>query len=342
MKKWGFGLIGCGAIADIHLQAIAEIEHAHIVGVASRNEGRARETAERFNCAWTTDYHELLQRPDIDFVCVTTSSGTHGSIGMEVLKMGKHLIVEKPIAMTSHEADAMIQLAKQKNLVLSVVSQNRFLEHHQLIKEVLLESRLGKLLLVEISRPYYRDQQYYDSADWRGTIANDGGALMNQGIHSIDILLWLAGGVSSVIGRVATQTHRMEAEDIGLALLTFQSGAFASIMCSTSMVPGFSPTLHLYGEKGSIKVDGSRISHWSVPGMDPPEHLLQSATVRSSASDPRNVSHTEHKLQILDVMAAAQESRVPAVTGEAGRDAVRLIELIYQSSASDGKTINMS
>ncbi|WJH37378.1 Gfo/Idh/MocA family oxidoreductase [Paenibacillus sp. CC-CFT747] len=189
-----------------------------------------------------------------------------------------------------------------------------------------------------MSRPYYRDQSYYDSADWRGTLAEDGGALMNQGIHSIDLLLWMAGKVSSVIGRVATQTHRMEAEDIGLALLTFQNGAFASVMCSTSMVPGYDPTFHLYGEKGSIKIEGTRIVHWSVPGVPLPD-LDDLSEAGSSASNPRNVSHTYHKQQIMDVIGAIREGRSPAVTGEDGRDAVRLIELIYASSASDGKVM---
>ncbi|WNQ12406.1 Gfo/Idh/MocA family oxidoreductase [Paenibacillus aurantius] len=334
----GFGLIGCGAIADVHLKAMADTDGARIVEVASRDRSKAQQTGERFGCSWTTDYTQLLKRPDIDVVCVCTSSGSHGSIGRDVLKAGKHLIVEKPIAMTAAEASAMIELARQSGLVLSVISQSRFNEHHRLVKQVLEEGRLGKLLLLEISRPYYRDQSYYDSADWRGTLAEDGGALMNQGIHSIDLLLWMAGKVSSVIGRVATQTHRMEAEDIGLALLTFQSGAFASVMCSTSMVPGYDPTFHLYGEQGSIKIEGTRIVHWSVPGVPLPDldHLSEAG---SSASNPRNVSHTYHKQQIMDVIGAIREGRPPAVTGEDGRDAVRLIELIYASSASEGKAM---
>ncbi|WJH37049.1 Gfo/Idh/MocA family oxidoreductase [Paenibacillus sp. CC-CFT747] len=135
----GFGLIGCGAIADVHLKAMADTDGARIVEVASRDRSKAQQTGERFSCSWTTDYTQLLQRPDIDVVCVCTSSGSHGSIGRDVLKAGKHLIVEKPIAMTAAEASAMIEMARQSGLVLSVISQSRFNEHHRLVKQVLEE-----------------------------------------------------------------------------------------------------------------------------------------------------------------------------------------------------------
>lgn len=338
-KKWGFGLIGCGAIADMHLQAIAGIEQASIVAVASRSADRARETGERFGCEWTADYRELLRRPDIDVVCVTTSSGSHGPIGRDVLKAGKHLVVEKPIAMTAAEAEDLIRLADRSGLVLSVISQSRFQEHYRLTKRMLDEGGLGKLLLVEVSRPFYRDQKYYDSADWRGTIAEDGGSLMNQGIHSIDLLLWMAGEVGSVIGRVATQTHVMEAEDIGLALLTFRSGAFASVMCSTSMTPGYSPTFNVYGEKGSIRIDGSQIVEWSVPGVPAPD-LTPTEDGNSGASNPMNISFAYHQRQLEDVIEAIRDGRPPAVPGEAGRDAVKLIELVYRSSAGNGISLD--
>ncbi|HZG76956.1 MAG TPA: Gfo/Idh/MocA family oxidoreductase [Paenibacillus sp.] len=338
MKRWGFGLIGCGAIADVHLKALAELDRARIVGVSSRTEERARSTGGQWKCGWTTDYRKLLADPEVEIVCVTTSSGTHGPIGLEAIRAGKHLVVEKPIAMTSAEAEAMVMEAERNGVTLSVIAQNRFYDHHRWIKRVVEEGRIGKLLLAEISRPYYRTQAYYDSADWRGTIAEDGGALMNQGIHSIDLLLWIAGGVRSVNGRTATLTHRMEAEDLGLAILTMENGAFATVMCSTSMAPGFEPTFHLYGEKGAIRVEGSRVVHWSVPDVPLPDSL-QHLESKSSAADPRNVSHQYHQLQLLDVMDAIEAGRAPLVTGRDGMAAVRLIEMIYRSSGSDGLSI---
>lgn len=335
MKTWGFGVIGCGSIADVHMKAIGEIENAKLVAVSSRKEERAREVARQLGCGWSTDYHQLLNNPDIDIVCVTTGSGSHGTIGLDALRAGKHVLVEKPIAMTSAQASAMIRLAEENGLVLSVVSQTRFAEHHKLAKRVIDEGKLGKLLLVEISRPFYRTQEYYDSADWRGTLAEDGGALMNQGIHSIDLLLWMAGKVKTVTGRVATQTHRMEAEDMGLALLTFENGAFATVMCSTSIVPGLPPSLHLYGEKGSIQIKGQDIAHWTVPDVPLPEYTKDGA-IGGGAKDPRNISSKYHQLQIIDFIEAVRNGRKPIVQGEEGKDAVRLIELIYKSSAQGG------
>lgn len=335
MKKWGIGLIGCGSIADVHLEALLGIDHARIVAVASRNEQRARGTSERYTCLWTTDYQDILKNPDIDIVCITTGSGSHGRIGMESLHAGKHVFVEKPIAMSANEASAMIRLAEERQLTLSVVSQTRFFPHHQLLKRTIEAGHIGNLLLVEVSRPFYRTQAYYDEADWRGTKAEDGGALLNQGIHSIDLLLWLAGKVKSVAGRTATQTHHMESEDMGLAMLTMENGGFATLMCTTSAVPGFPPSINVFGEKGTIKIVGQEITHWTVPGIPLPN--FESDKISGNAgADPRNLNSAYHSMQIIDFIESVSQRRKPAVTGEAGRDAVRLIELIHRSSEQGG------
>jgi UDP-N-acetyl-2-amino-2-deoxyglucuronate dehydrogenase len=335
MKKWGFGLIGCGSIADVHLQAISSIDQARIVTVASRAEQRARNTSEKYACGWTTDYQEILENRDIDIVCITTGSGSHGRIGTEALHAGKHVLVEKPIAMSANEASSMIRLANEKQLTLSVVSQTRFFPHHQLLKRTIEEGHIGNLLLMEVSRPFYRPQAYYDEADWRGTKANDGGALLNQGIHSIDLLLWLAGKVKSVAGRTATQTHHMESEDMGLAMLTMENGGFATLMCTTSAIPGFPPSINVYGEKGTIKIVGQEITHWTVPGISLPNYENGNKSGNAGA-DPRNLNSAYHSMQIIDFIESVSQKRKPAVTAEAGREAVRLIELIHRSSEQGG------
>lgn len=329
MKTWKFAVIGCGAIGDFHLQAIREIDGAEIVGVSSRREERAREVGEREGCLWTTDYHELLDHPEVDIVCLTSSSGSHASIGLDVLNAGKHLLVEKPIAMTAEEADRLVQLADEQSLTLAVVSQQRFQKQHQWVKQALSEERLGRLLYVDVACPFLRTQEYYNQADWRGTLAEDGGAFMNQGIHSIDLMLWFAGSVKSVFGKVATRTHEMEAEDLGAALLTFENGAIGTLMSSTSIQPGFSRHLHLFGEKGTIKLEGTDIVHWTVPGV--PEPQLESQTSGGGVTDPMSISTEDHKLQIIDLIESLNEGRPSAVTGEDGRRPVRLIEGIYES-----------
>jgi UDP-N-acetyl-2-amino-2-deoxyglucuronate dehydrogenase len=331
MAAWGFGIIGCGSVADFHIEAISQIEDAKIVVVSSRNAAKAQAIAQQEGCDWVTDYHELLSRTDVDIVCVTTSSGSHAQIGLDVLNAGKHLVLEKPIAMNSQDATMLVRTAKERGVILSVISQRRFEAQNQAIKRVLDEGALGKLLLAEVSLPYYRTQAYYDSAEWRGTIAEDGGVLMNQGIHSLDLLLWFAGKVQSVFGQTATQTHQMEAEDLGLAILQFSNGAFGTILASTSIQPGFAATINLYGEKGTIKLEGSSIVHWTVPGWNEPNWTQ--ADTYGGVSDPRSIVSDFHQSQFLDVMTSIETGMEPLITGEDGLRAVQLVEAIYESAA---------
>jgi len=332
MKTRSIAVIGSGSIADQHLGAIKEIGHARLAGVYSRSADKAKKVGEREKCRWTVDYRDLLRDPEVDIVDIVTSSGSHSSIAIEALQAGKHVLVEKPMAMTTVEADRMLALARSKGLMLGVVSQRRFEDQHEAVKKVLDSGAIGKLLLAEVSCPYFRDQAYYDSADWRGKIATDGGAIMNQGIHSVDLMLWFAGPAKTVQGKTATQTHRMEAEDLALAILTFENGAFGTIMASTSIQPGFTPCLNLYGEKGSIKLDGASIVHWTVPGVPKPD--FGEAQASAAVRGPLLSSFKMHQRQILDVLAAIEEKRAPRVSGEDGRRAVRLIEGLYESSKS--------
>lgn len=339
MKRWNFGLIGCGSIAEFHMSAIRELDHARLAMVSDRKRARAEEIGEREQCRWVTDYTELLASPEVDIVCLTTSSGTHASIGMEVLQAGKHLLVEKPMAMTAEEAEQMNRLAAEKGLVIGVISQRRFEPQHQYTYEAVRSGKLGRLLMVEAGCPFYRTQEYYDSAPWRGTVDQDGGAVMNQGIHTIDLMLWIAGGVKSVFAKAATKTHRMEAEDIGAALLEFENGAFGQYLASTSLQPGFPPYLRVYGEHGAIKVEGTSIVHWSVPDLPEPK-LDSDGSSGGGASDPLSIPNLYHRMQIADFLAALSEGRAPAVTGEDGMQAVRLVQAIY-CSAQEGKEITL-
>ncbi|QNK55794.1 Gfo/Idh/MocA family protein [Paenibacillus sp. PAMC21692] len=331
MKTWNFGIIGCGSVADFHMEAIRQIEGASLTVVSSRNEDIAKATAEREGCAWTTDYRQLIRREDVDIVCVTTSSGSHARIGLDVLNAGKHVVIEKPIAMSANDAAELVRTAKERGVTLSVISQRRFEVQHQAVKRVLEEGALGKLLLVEMSLPFYRTQAYYDSADWRGTISEDGGALMNQGIHSLDLLLWFAGGVRSVFGQVATQTHKMEAEDLGLAILQFDNGAFGTIMASTSIQPGFAAAINLYGELGTIKLEGNSIVHWTVPDRNKPTWIHSDAY--GGVTDPRSIPSDFHQSQLIDIISSIETGGSPLVTGEDGLRAVQLVEAIYESAA---------
>lgn len=338
VKTWGIGIIGCGAIADVHIKAIEEIENARLTAVSSRTEEKARATGEKHNCFWSTDYRALLAREDVDIVCLTTSSGSHAELGKAVIEAGKHLIVEKPISVKLEDAEEMIGLAKERQVKLSVISQNRYKAPGRLAKQMLEQGKLGKLLFIQAITFFYRTQDYYDSADWRGTLSEDGGALLNQGIHMIDLLLWMGGPVRSVFGKTATQTHEMEAEDIGLATVTFANGAFGAITSSTSFKPGFPPELHIYGEKGTIRLSGSGVSTWEIDGVPMPDELKTDPTKGSEGgSNPMDISHQYHREQIKDMIEAVAEDREPGVTGEDGKNALKLIRAIYDSNQSSAE-----
>jgi len=330
MKRLGVAVIGSGTIAEMHVAAIQAIPHARLAGVYSRTAEKANKLAERGGCRGTTDWRDYLKDREVDVVDIVTSSGSHAEIALAALESGKHVLVEKPMAMKPEDASAMIARAETRGLTLGVVSQRRFEEQHQAVKKVLEGGGLGKLLLVEVSCPYYRTQAYYDSADWRGKIETDGGALMNQAIHSVDLMLWFAGPARSLVGKIATQTHRIEAEDLALGIVTFAGGAFGTVMASTNIQPGFSPALNLYGEKGTIKLDGAAIAHWTVPGVLKPD--FGTAQASAGVADPKLSSHRHHQRQIEDVLAAIEEKRPPLVTGEDGRRAVALVQGLYDSA----------
>jgi UDP-N-acetyl-2-amino-2-deoxyglucuronate dehydrogenase len=233
--------------------------------------------------------------------------------------------------MTPSDAGQMIAAAAARGVVLSVISQRRFEPVHQAVKRTMDSGALGRLLMCEVSCPYFRTQDYYASADWRGTVVDDGGALMNQSIHSVDLMLWLAGPAREVYGRTATQTHRMEAEDLAVAVVHFASGAFGSVMASTSIRPGFLPTIGLYGEAGTIKLEGAEVIHWTVPGVAaPPSGGPASAAVQG----PALPSHEYHRAQLADVLSALATGHPPAVTGADGRRAVEFVDGVYRSAAA--------
>ncbi len=341
-KTWGFAIVGTGMIAEFHAKAIAGLTNGRLAGIAGSSEEKARSFADQIgaDCMAVGDYSRLLASPEIDIVCVATPSGSHFAIGVDVLRAGKHLILEKPMAMTVEEADELIALAEGNSMRLAVISQRRFEPPYQLAKRMLDEGRLGRLLFIEAQTPFYRSQAYYDSAAWRGTVAQDGGALMNQAIHQIDLMLWFAGPCTSIFGKTATQTHDMEAEDIGIALATFASGAYGVVTGSTSLLPGFPPAVKLYGEHGTIWIEGNRIAHWTVPGIEAPSGTDEASP--EGGSDPKAISPVNHRTQMADMTEAIACGRPPLVGGKEGREALRFIQAVYDSSRTGQEVRLMS
>ena len=328
----GVAVIGCDGIGQTHARAFRELAGARLIGVSSRDAGKARRVGEAEGTAHTTDAAALIADPRVQLVSIATSSGSHAALALAALEAGKHVVVEKPLAMTSAEGRAIIAAAAQRRLTLSVIFQRRFETTFQAVARAVAAGALGRLLLVEASCPYFRPQSYYDSAPWRGTIADDGGARMNQGSHLVDLLLWIGGPARRVSGQMATQTHRMEAEDLAMAVVNLQNGALATLLASTSLAPGFPHALNVYGQRGCIRTEGGAVSHWGVTGAAPPPAAVNSA----GAASPGGAfwSLDQHRAQLADVLDAIRRGRPPAVTGEDGLRAVALVEAVYRSANS--------
>jgi len=266
-------------------------------------------------------------------------SGQHAEVGLRAVKAGKHLAVEKPVDVTLEAADRLIGAARDAGVALTVISQHRFdaglIEARRLIDE----DALGRLVLGEASTKWYRSQAYYDSAAWRGTWAMDGGSLLNQGIHYVDLLRWCMGPVAEVTAVCTTQAHQIEAEDTSLAIVRFTSGAVGTIMSSTAAFPGFPQRLEITGTKGTVIVeDGQLVSRAFEDDAQPVDGGPRLGA--GAAADPAVLDFSGHAAQLADLLAAIDEGRAPAVDGEAGRAALEIVCAVYESSRS-GRTVTL-
>lgn len=330
MKR--FGIIGCGRIAPRHADSLAEIDGTKLVQVCDVLEARARYFAEKYNTAYCLDYHELLSNPDVDIVNICTPSGLHAEMAIAALKAGKHVIVEKPMAMNVDDADRMISMAKEMNRKLCIVLQNRYNLPMQDFYKAVRDGIIGRILLGSVTVRWYRPQEYYNDG-WHGTKSMDGGALMNQSIHHIDALQWLVGvPVKSVFAYTATLAHQMEAEDVGVVTVRFENGALATIEGSTVTYPqNLEASVALFGEKGSLKVGGTALNRkvfWKVAGEI--EHEKEMLT--REEVDPPSVYGASHRHVLEDMIFAIDEDREPQTNGAEGRKSLVLVSAMYESA----------
>ncbi|MCR4426519.1 MAG: Gfo/Idh/MocA family oxidoreductase [Firmicutes bacterium] len=335
----GFAVIGCGAIARMHLESIVSIPSAKLVAVADTVLQRAEAVSREFGCDAYTNYRKVLERPDVRVVCIITPSGARREIALEAAAAGKHIIVEKPVEITVDRVDDIIQACDRAGVVLSGIFQFRFKPAWKFVKRAIDDGRLGKLVLGDAYNKWFRTQEYYDSSGWRGTWALDGGgALMNQGIHLVDLLLWMMGDAEQVTAYMGTLAHsRIEVEDTAVAVVKFKNGALGVIEGTTSVFPGYPMKMELHGTNGTVGLQGDWISDWSVRETTDAEQsevtkLLVPVSTQSTASDPKQTDPTWHRLQIQDVVESILAGREPSVTGREGRRSVELINAIYKSA----------
>ena len=323
----GFGIVGCGMIADFHAQALRSIAGARLIGVTDVSFAGAQIFAEKHGVTAYESYEEMLKDDAVRAVCICTPSGYHAELAKSALLAGKHTAVEKPIAMTASDADSVIEAAKKSGKLLTVISQLRFSKDAIRLKEAVQNGSLGQIRFCNLSMKYWREESYYAGNSWKGSRLLDGGVLMNQGIHGIDLLRYVIGGVA-VIGSVTDRMyHKIEAPDTALALLRYDCGALGTLEATTAAFPGFDLNLEIIGEKGYAVFTQERLTSLVIDGE---ERITAVATPRlGTASDPAAVGWHNHALQFENFVEAIRGLAPLAVRGEDGREAVRLISDIY-------------
>ncbi len=332
-KTAGIGLIGCGMIADWHANAVSKISAARLVGVTDLNKEARLSFAGRYGVRAFDSVEEMLAYNEIDILNICTPSGLHAPLSIKAANAGKHVIIEKPMALNLKEADEVIAACRKNNVKMEVISQLRFTDAVGKLKNAVDEGLLGRLISGDVYMKYYRSQEYYDRGGWRGTMKMDGGgALMNQGIHGIDLLLHVMGPVKSVFANTRTLARKIEVEDTAAALLEFENGALGVIQGTTSIFPGSPRRLEICGDRGTITLEEDTITGWSIEGRELPKDVALGHTKASSASNPAGMGLEGHILQIADMVGAVMEDRRPLVDEHEGRKPIELIMAIYESS----------
>jgi predicted dehydrogenase len=342
-RAHGIGIVGAGVIAATHAAAIAAVPGARLVAVTDVVPERAIAFAGSHGCAAEPSLDALLARDDIDVVSVCVPSGLHAEVGIQAAAAGKHLVVEKPIDVSLAAADLLIDAADTAGVTMTVISQHRFDAGLVELRGLIDDGALGRLLVGEASTKWYRSQAYYDSGPWRGTWALDGGSLMNQGIHYVDLLRWTMGPVTEVSAIYGTQDHQVEVEDTALAVLRFSSGAMATVVSSTVVFPGFAQRLEVSGTGGTVVVEDGEIARRALTAGSPEPglrgtRLPRPSAVEGAAANAAALGVASHAAQIADLLAAVEQGREPLVTGRSGRDALEVVCAVYES-AREGRPV---
>jgi UDP-N-acetyl-2-amino-2-deoxyglucuronate dehydrogenase len=340
MKTRGIGIVGTGAIAIKHAQAIDEIKSAKLLGLFNPSPKSAEAARTRFSAPVFSDFDQFLGVEGLDVVCICTPSGMHLEPGLAAVQAGKHLMVEKPIEINVSRADQLIEAAEQKGVKLAVIFQNRFSPDYQRLKTAVDEGVFGRLLMGNAYVNWFRNEAYYSTSNWKGTLkADGGGALINQGIHTIDLLLDLMGDVKSVYGQVQTTLYPIEGEDLGAALVNFNNGALGNITSATALYPGYPERIEIFGTEGSAILEGGRLIAWNVRDQ-PPLELGASLAQGSGSSDPNAIGIQLHLDQWNLFLDALDNGQNVVVDGKTARKSVELICAIYESSRR-GMAVNL-
>lgn len=344
----GFAIVGCGMIARFHVRALQEIPGVRVAALVSRSDDSAHKLLAETQlppCPVFRSVEEAVKAPGVDAVVITTPSGAHREPALVAAAAGKHVVVEKPLEITGPRCQAIIDACDAAGVKLCTIFPSRFGHANLALKSAVEAGKFGRLTLGETTCKWWRTQQYYDEGGWKGTQALDGGgALMNQAIHNVDLLLWMMGDATHVSGFTATLAHeRIEVEDTAVAVIRFKSGALGVIQATTSVHPGYPKTIAVHGDRGSVVIEQDDVLRWDFDPVTADDARVReqfAAKVGASggSADPKAISHEGHRRQLADFVDAIRENRVPKVDGREGKKAVDLICAIYES-ARTGRTV---
>ena len=336
----GIAIIGCGMISEFQSQAIGNLPNARVVAYFDTIAEMARKRAEQFGAKAYDDYTAMLADPAVDAVSICTPSGSHLEPAVEAAEAGKHVMVEKPVEITPERIDAIIAACKKSGVTLGAIFPRRFQEASRVLKRTIESGRFGRIALADVYIKWYRTQEYYDKGGWRGTWKLDGGgALMNQGIHGIDLIQWLMGGIGEVSAMTDTVAHeRIEVEDVAVATVRFKNGALGVIEGSTACWPGTKIRIEISGSEGSVIMEDETIVDWQFEKATPEDEDIRSrfgpreGLSGGGAADPTAIDSEGHRRQFEDFVGAIQAGKQPFCDGVDGRSSVAVITSIYRAA----------
>jgi UDP-N-acetyl-2-amino-2-deoxyglucuronate dehydrogenase len=330
-KTFRIVLVGCGRIAKNHVDAIAKIDGLELVAACDEDAARAKTLAEPLGIPWFASYEEMLEKVPSEVVAICTPSGLHPAQGVLAAKSRRHVVTEKPMAISLRGADELVAACDAARVYLFVVKQNRLNTPVQLLKRAVDRGRFGRLYLANCTVRWARPQEYYDQASWRGTWEFDGGAFMNQASHYVDLIQWIVGPVENVMAKTATLARKIETEDTGVAILRFRNGALGVIEVTMLTYPkNMEGSLTVLGEKGTVKIGGTavnKVEHWEFQDSDADDELA-----RNIDTAPPNVYGFGHEGYYRNVLAVLRGEAKPDIDGRAGRKSLELILGIYESA----------
>jgi predicted dehydrogenase len=339
-NSFKFALVGAGNISGKYVTAVKNVDCASIVGVISRTAEKAEQFEQKQNIEHFSDNLESLEsNVDFDAVILATPSGLHADGAIEAAKMNKHVLSEKPLDITLEKIDAMTEACESAGVKLGCAFQHRAAPHNIAAYEAVQSGKLGRIYIANTFLKKYRDQDYYDSAQWRGTWDLDGGGpFIQQAAHTIDLMVWMMGRAKSVFAHTATVAHDIEVEDMGHAIVRYENGAQGVLEASTIITPGYPNRLEIHGEKGSIILTDSEIVDWVVQDTEPPK--MENVGNVSGIKDPMAIGTQGHETIIADFVEAVTRDRDPMVSPVSARLSVELILAVYESSRQ-GKLIKI-